>query len=143
MVGKEVNERDVGKLIIIDMLYAVYFDIYVDIQAHWGRFDCEEKQQKRAKEKVALEQKKLDIDMLEAKRQQRKLNFLLTNRTICPFHGQEDGTPFGGKLTIKLKLNLANIIICCQETEESHDRAVVGEKFGLSMSEATGDCFGC
>ena len=82
MVGKEVNERDVGKLIIIDMLYAVYFDIYVDIQAHWGKFDREEKQQKRAKEKVALEQRKLDIDMLEAKRQQRKLNFLLTQTEL-------------------------------------------------------------
>ena len=163
--------------------------IYVDIQAHWGKFDREEKQQKRAKEKVALEQRKLNIDMLEAKRQQRKLNFLLTNRTVCPFHGQEYGTPVGGKLTIKLKLNLANIIICCQETEEGilgcldsdvkeerlrgmdnydearvkgrarvgasrvvdrheatkavHNRAVVGEKFGLSMSEAAGDSFGC
>ena len=30
-----------------------------------------------------------------------------------------------------------------EATKAVHNRAVVGEKFGLSMSEAAGDCFGC
>ena len=53
-----------------------------EMQAHWRKFEREEKQQKKAKEKVATEQRKLDIDLLEAKRQQRKLNFLITQTEL-------------------------------------------------------------
>ena len=39
-------------------------------------------QQKKAKEKAAQEQRKHDIELLEAKRQQRKLNFLITQTEL-------------------------------------------------------------
>jgi len=53
-----------------------------EMQSHWRKYEREEKQQKKAKEKVALEQRKMDIEMLEAKRQQRKLNFLITQTEL-------------------------------------------------------------
>jgi len=53
-----------------------------EMQSHWRKYEREEKQQKRAKEKVALEQRKMDIEILEAKRQQRKLNFLITQTEL-------------------------------------------------------------
>jgi len=53
-----------------------------EMQSHWRKYEREEKQQKKAKEKVALEQRKMDIEILEAKRQQRKLNFLITQTEL-------------------------------------------------------------
>lgn len=53
-----------------------------EMQTHWRKFEREEKQQKKAKDKVATEQRKMDIDILEAKRQQRKLNFLITQTEL-------------------------------------------------------------
>ena len=53
-----------------------------EMQAHWKKYEREEKQQKKAKEKAAQEQRKHDIELLEAKRQQRKLNFLITQTEL-------------------------------------------------------------
>ena len=53
-----------------------------EMQVYWRRFEREEKQQKKAKEKVFLEQRKMDMELLEAKRQQRKLNFLITQTEL-------------------------------------------------------------
>merc|ERR1712130_888202 len=53
-----------------------------EMQTYWKKYEREEKQQKKAAEKVALEQRKMDIELLEAKRQQRKLNFLITQTEL-------------------------------------------------------------
>jgi DNA helicase INO80 len=53
-----------------------------EMQAYWKRTDKAEKMQKRQKEKVAEEQQKIDLQLLEAKRQQRKLNFLITQTEL-------------------------------------------------------------
>ncbi|XP_040576365.1 chromatin-remodeling ATPase INO80 isoform X2 [Lepeophtheirus salmonis] len=53
-----------------------------EMQAYWRRFDRAEKLQKRQQEKVAEEQRKMDVELLEAKRQQRKLNFLITQTEL-------------------------------------------------------------
>jgi hypothetical protein len=53
-----------------------------EMQVHWRKYEREEKQQKKAKEKVVAEQRKMDIELLEAKRQQRKLNFLITQTEL-------------------------------------------------------------
>jgi DNA helicase INO80 len=54
----------------------------VFFQTYWKRFDRVERQQKRQQEKEAEEQQKMDLQLLEAKRQQRKLNFLITQGPI-------------------------------------------------------------
>lgn len=53
-----------------------------EMQAYWKRFDRVERQQKRQQEKEAEEQQKMDVQLLEAKRQQRKLNFLITQTEL-------------------------------------------------------------
>ena len=53
-----------------------------EMQAAWRRQEREEKQKNKAKEKAAQEQRKHDIELLEAKRQQRKLNFLITQTEL-------------------------------------------------------------
>ena len=53
-----------------------------EMQAHWRRYDRVEKQQRRQQEKEAEEQLKMDVQLLEAKRQQRKLNFLITQTEL-------------------------------------------------------------
>ena len=53
-----------------------------EMQVYWRKYEREEKQQKKAKEKVVAEQRKMDIELLEAKRQQRKLNFLITQTEL-------------------------------------------------------------
>lgn len=53
-----------------------------EMQAYWKRFDRVEKQQKRQQEKEEEQQRKMDVELLEAKRQQRKLNFLITQTEL-------------------------------------------------------------
>ena len=53
-----------------------------EMQAAWRKQEREEKQKNKAKEKAAQEQRKHDIELLEAKRQQRKLNFLITQTEL-------------------------------------------------------------
>ncbi|KAL5463607.1 hypothetical protein EMCRGX_G032521 [Ephydatia muelleri] len=49
---------------------------------YWKRYERIEKEQRKKAEKEALEQRKLDDEMREAKRQQRKLNFLITQTEL-------------------------------------------------------------
>jgi len=49
---------------------------------YWKRFEKVEKEHRKRAEKEALEQRKLDIELKEAKRQQRKLNFLITQTEL-------------------------------------------------------------
>ena len=53
-----------------------------EMQNYWKKFDRVEKQQKRQEEKEAEQQQKMDLQLLEAKRQQRKLNFLITQTEL-------------------------------------------------------------
>ncbi|KAJ8269900.1 hypothetical protein GJAV_G00108040 [Gymnothorax javanicus] len=49
---------------------------------YWKKYEKVEKEHRRRAEKEALEQRKLDEEMREAKRQQRKLNFLITQTEL-------------------------------------------------------------
>lgn len=53
-----------------------------DIAVYWKRFEKVEKQQLKKVQKEAQEQRKQDLNMLEAKRQARKLNFLITQTEL-------------------------------------------------------------
>lgn len=53
-----------------------------EMQNHWKKYDKIERQQKRQLEKEAEEQQKQDFQLLEAKRAQRKLNFLITQTEL-------------------------------------------------------------
>ncbi|TRY56987.1 hypothetical protein DNTS_023907, partial [Danionella cerebrum] len=65
---------------------------------YWKKYEKVEKEHRKRAEKEALEQRKLDEEMREAKRQQRKLNFLITQTELyAHFMGGkqnvgEDGT---------------------------------------------------
>nr|CAD7459847.1 unnamed protein product [Timema tahoe] len=53
-----------------------------EMQAYWKRYDRVERETRRRQEKEAEEQRKLDGELMEAKRQQRKLNFLITQTEL-------------------------------------------------------------
>lgn len=53
-----------------------------EMQTHWKRYDRVERENRRRLEKEAEEQRKLDVELIEAKRQQRKLNFLITQTEL-------------------------------------------------------------
>ena len=53
-----------------------------EMQSYWKRYDRVERETRRRQEKEAEEQRKLDGEMMEAKRQQRKLNFLITQTEL-------------------------------------------------------------
>jgi DNA helicase INO80 len=48
----------------------------------WKKHDKEEKEARKKAEKDALERRKREEELREAKRQQRKLNFLLTQTEL-------------------------------------------------------------
>lgn len=53
-----------------------------EMQAFWKKSDRFERETRRRMEKEAEEQRKLDVELIEAKRQQRKLNFLITQTEL-------------------------------------------------------------
>ena len=53
-----------------------------EMLAHWRQYDRIEKAAKKQQEQEAEKQQKIDLQILEAKRQQRKLNFLITQTEL-------------------------------------------------------------
>ncbi|KAL1138653.1 hypothetical protein AAG570_008715 [Ranatra chinensis] len=53
-----------------------------EMQVYWKRYERVERETRRRMEKEAEEQRKLDVELMEAKRQQRKLNFLITQTEL-------------------------------------------------------------
>lgn len=53
-----------------------------EMQVYWRRYDRVERETRRRMEKEAEEQRKMDVELMEAKRQQRKLNFLITQTEL-------------------------------------------------------------
>ncbi|XP_028159742.1 chromatin-remodeling ATPase INO80 [Ostrinia furnacalis] len=53
-----------------------------EMQAYWRRYDRAERETRRRMEKEAEEQRKMDVELMEAKRQRRKLNFLITQTEL-------------------------------------------------------------
>lgn len=53
-----------------------------EMQGYWKRFDRVERETRRRLEKEAEEQRKHDVELSEVKRQQRKLNFLITQTEL-------------------------------------------------------------
>ncbi|XP_033112932.1 chromatin-remodeling ATPase INO80-like [Anneissia japonica] len=53
-----------------------------EMMSYWKHFDRVEKEHRKKAEKQAIEQRKLDDEIREAKRQQRKLNFLITQTEL-------------------------------------------------------------
>ncbi|XP_059621349.1 chromatin-remodeling ATPase INO80 [Phlebotomus argentipes] len=53
-----------------------------EMQGYWKRYDRVERETRRRMEKEAEEQRKMDVELIEAKRQQRKLNFLITQTEL-------------------------------------------------------------
>lgn len=50
--------------------------------AYWKRSKRVDREMRRKQEKEAEEQRKMDFELIEAKRQQRKLNFLITQTEL-------------------------------------------------------------
>ncbi|XP_023930552.1 DNA helicase INO80 [Lingula anatina] len=53
-----------------------------EMLVYWKRFEKVEKESRKKAEKEAQEQRKMDLELMEAKRQQRKLNFLITQTEL-------------------------------------------------------------
>lgn len=53
-----------------------------EMVTYWKRFEKVEKEHRKRAEKEALEQRKMDLELREARRQQRKLNFLITQTEL-------------------------------------------------------------
>lgn len=53
-----------------------------EMLAYWKRYERVERDTRRRMEKEAEEQRKQDVELIEAKRQQRKLNFLITQTEL-------------------------------------------------------------
>jgi chromatin-remodeling ATPase INO80 len=53
-----------------------------EMQGYWKRYDRVERETRRRMEKEAEEQRKQDVERIESKRQQRKLNFLITQTEL-------------------------------------------------------------
>ncbi|RVE56183.1 hypothetical protein OJAV_G00233440 [Oryzias javanicus] len=73
-----------------------------EMMLYWKKYDKVEKEHRKRAEKEALEQRKLDEEMREAKRQQRKLNFLITQTELYA-HFMSGKANMGGQEVIRLR----------------------------------------
>ncbi|VVC24393.1 Helicase superfamily 1/2, ATP-binding domain,Helicase, C-terminal,P-loop containing nucleoside [Cinara cedri] len=53
-----------------------------EMLTYWKRYDRNERETRKKQEKEAEEQRKMDVELMEVKRQQRKLNFLITQTEL-------------------------------------------------------------
>lgn len=53
-----------------------------EMLSYWKKYDRVERENRRRLEKEAEEQRKMDVELVEVKRQQRKLNFLITQTEL-------------------------------------------------------------
>ncbi|ALC46989.1 Ino80, partial [Drosophila busckii] len=53
-----------------------------EMLTYWKRYERVEREQRRKQEREAEEQRKQDVELIEVKRQQRKLNFLITQTEL-------------------------------------------------------------
>ncbi|XP_050526441.1 chromatin-remodeling ATPase INO80 isoform X2 [Daktulosphaira vitifoliae] len=53
-----------------------------EMLTYWKKYDRNERETRKKQEKEAEEQRKMDVELMEAKRQQRKLNFLITQTEL-------------------------------------------------------------
>lgn len=53
-----------------------------EMLSYWKKYDRVERENRRRQFKEAEEQRKMDVELVEAKRQQRKLNFLITQTEL-------------------------------------------------------------
>lgn len=53
-----------------------------EMLSYWKKYDRVERENRRRIEKEAEEQRKMDVELVEVKRQQRKLNFLITQTEL-------------------------------------------------------------
>uniref|UniRef100_A0A673XIV4 Chromatin-remodeling ATPase INO80 n=1 Tax=Salmo trutta TaxID=8032 RepID=A0A673XIV4_SALTR len=81
-----------------------------EMTLYWKKYEKVEKEHRKRAEKEALEQRKLDEEMREAKRQQRKLNFLITQTELYAHFmgGKGPGEEDGGEEDILNKLDDTN-----------------------------------
>lgn len=63
-----------------------------EMLSYWKKYDRVERENRRRLEKEAEEQRKMDVELIEVKRQQRKLNFLITQTELyAHFMSKKDG----------------------------------------------------
>ncbi|KPJ17900.1 Putative DNA helicase Ino80 [Papilio machaon] len=67
-----------------------------EMQAYWRRYDRAERETRRRMEREAEEQRKMDVELMEAKRQRRKLNFLITQTELYAHFMQRKLNAGGG-----------------------------------------------
>jgi chromatin-remodeling ATPase INO80 len=67
------------------------------MQIFWKKYDKIEREQRKKAEKQAAEQRKVEEELREAKRQQRKFNFLITQAELYAHFVQQPSHPSGSQ----------------------------------------------
>uniref|UniRef100_A0A8K9UZR3 Chromatin-remodeling ATPase INO80 n=1 Tax=Oncorhynchus mykiss TaxID=8022 RepID=A0A8K9UZR3_ONCMY len=98
-----------------------------EMTLYWKKYEKVEKEHRKRAEKEALEQRKLDEELREAKRQQRKLNFLITQTELYAHFmgGKGPGEEDGGEEDILNKLDDTN----------SHRQMTIGEGLTVNVGQ--------
>ncbi|CAL1282320.1 unnamed protein product [Larinioides sclopetarius] len=79
---REVRKSTLGSQKLVKDIPARARRLTKEMMLYWKRYEKVEKEHRKRAEKEAQEQLRLDIELREAKRQQRKLNFLITQTEL-------------------------------------------------------------
>ncbi|XP_016960527.1 chromatin-remodeling ATPase INO80 [Drosophila biarmipes] len=82
MCAKVVRQRAVNSQRIMKETVWRAKRLTREMLAYWKRYERVERDQRRKQEREAEEQRKQDVELIEVKRQQRKLNFLITQTEL-------------------------------------------------------------
>jgi DNA helicase INO80 len=107
-----------------------------EMMSYWKKFDRVERENRRRQEKEAEEQRKMDVELIEVKRQQRKLNFLITQTELYAHYISHKGEQIGFDETQRILNQLDEDMPARLSAIDTYDSEVLKNKAQQNVQNA-------
>lgn len=107
-----------------------------EMMSYWKKFDRVERENRRRQEKEAEEQRKMDVELVEVKRQQRKLNFLITQTELYAHYMSHKGEQIETDETQRILSQLDEEMPARLTAIDNYDSEVLKSKAQQNVQDA-------
>lgn len=110
--------------------------LHREMLSYWKKFDRVERENRRRQEKEAEEQRKMDVELVEVKRQQRKLNFLITQTELYAHFMSHKGETIENEETLRILSQLDEDMPARLATIDCYDSELMKSKAQKNVQDA-------
>ncbi|KAG5679503.1 hypothetical protein PVAND_009066 [Polypedilum vanderplanki] len=107
-----------------------------EMLSYWKKYDRVERENRRRLEKEAEEQRKMDVELVEVKRQQRKLNFLITQTELYAHFMSHKGETIESEETQRILSQLDEDMPARLATIDNYDSELMKSKAQKNVQDA-------